>query len=742
MMRFTHTLVALLLIATPAIAGQEMPIDGFEAPNPDLWETGGQKEVSFSFDGAHVIEGEQALRIHVEIDHHDVEFVEGKSYPMGWPSVRGHYDPAPDLREYDFLEFDVYFESSLDKDPDFALNVTVFGPDETHMYPARLTDLHHGEWAHEKLCIRDLPNREALTKIHWWLSESQYEDGEVIDFWVDNVHATKAEGYQPPDVVPVRHALHRADFATLWMEGPAVKVRRAERVELPGEADPTVRMSAARNETEAAQLVLTVADADGIGEVSVDVGELTGPHGATIAPENVTWSQVANVPANEGPPEGLPDALPGPKPFAADGSGNWPIWLEVYVPTGTPAGDYEAPITVRTSEGDLQCSLALHVRAFEIPVKQSLRTSTTIYGPWGWQDEINSWFGEMEYWDFIDNFRPGIVELLARYRLSPSHLYYPGYRWNEETQTVEIYNTEKFEEYAGRYLEMGHHFDSMPVPYFFTRGSFLDAEKGTEEYLDRIEQAYRVAAEYLEEKGWLEGSYVYPADEVVVHKNTRDDDIELLNTVLERTKSAHEGIRLFGAETPSPVLYPLDIYCMNISSFDIDVLEELHEQGRKGWWYNGYQNPRPGTRIAARGVDHRALFWMNHKFNIDGYLIWTVNRWMWNPWEQPNSGSSPAGTYFLLYPNPDGTISPSIRISMMRDGLEDYEYHALLAELAERLRDAGDAALADECEQTIQQADSFILAYDNCAHIQPEYIYAGRRIIAEQIEKAMAALDD
>ena len=99
-----------------------------------------------------------------------------------------------------------------------------------------------------------------------------------------------------------------------------------------------------------------------------------------------------------------------------------------------------------------------------------------------------------------------------------------------------------------------------------------------------------------------------------------------------------------------------------------------------------------------------------------------------------------AGTYFLLYPNPDGTFSPSLRICMMRDGLEDYEYHVLLAQAAEKLRAAGRAQLAAECREAIKRGDAFILAYDNCLHVRPNFIYDSRRLLAEQIEKAQAAL--
>jgi len=77
---------------------------------------------------------------------------------------------------------------------------------------------------------------------------------------------------------------------------------------------------------------------------------------------------------------------------------------------------------------------------------------------------------------------------------------------------------------------------------------------------------------------------------------------------------------------------------------------------------------------------------------------------------------------------------------MLRDGFEDYEYHVLLADAAKRLQTAGQVALAEECEKVLQSADAFILAYDNCVPIQPNFIYDSRRLLADQIETALAAL--
>jgi len=660
---------------------------------------------------------------------------------MGWPSVRKTYEPPIDASSYDFLEFDLFFTSKDAVDPDFALNTTFRNSKEQTLYSARLIDLRHGKWAHEKLCIRDVSMAQDLAWVSFWLSESTYADGAVIDFYIDNLRLTKATDYAAPVERPVRHVVTRSAAATLWMEGSCRKVRRVDEDLPSGDADPVLRLASARNETEAVQLVLTpIGDAE-VGEVSVEIGALTGPDGATIAAENVTWSEAAHVPAREGLPEGLPDALPGPKPFTVTGPGNWPIWIEVYVPEDTAPGDYSAPIAVHTSRGDMQASLALHVWGFALPVTQSLRTSTTIYGPWGWGDEIKEWFGNPEYWPFLLEQEPAFMEYLSRCRLSPSGIGNLPMKWDEEKKRVVIGDTKQFEEYVRRYLAMGHHMDHMPVPFFFDRAGFLGAKKGTDEYVARVGEAHRVAAEWLDERGWLEDCYVYCVDEVVVHKHSTPRDLDLLGRVFDAIHAAHPKIRLFGAETPSPLLRGMNVWCINMSCFDTDVLAEQQALGNEVWWYNGYVGPRAGMRIAARAVDHRAIGWLSYKYGIDGYLIWTVNRWRGNPWKEPNgSGSKAAGVSFLLYPNPDGTFSPSLRIVMLRDGFEDYEYHVLLAKLADEARGAGKAGLAKECERTLEQADAFILAYDNCPHIKPSFIYDSRRVLARQIEKAMAAL--
>ena len=732
-----------VLLSTASVSSADsggLLIDNFESI--DGWRVGGGGELTIKVSAKHATEGNHSLHLHVEIDHKNSKDAGTGKNPIGWPGISKEYVPAISLEVYDFLEFDFYFESLNGIDPDNAINLIIRDSVGKTLYRTTLIDLRHGQWSHEKLSIRDIPFIDDFERLTFFLSESSYKHGDVLDFFIDNLRATKVVGYKSPKVYTTAALVAKSDSLILWSEGSCRKIMRTENVKFTEEPKHFLEMSAARNETEAVQFVLRPLEKERVGEINLEIGEFVGPNGAKIGSENISWSPVYYVPANEGPPEGLPDGLPGPKPFVPERKWNYPIWLEVYIPAGTPAGDYRAPIYIHAGMEKFQVEFRLHVWGFDIPTKQSLRTSTVIYGSFGWSTEISNWFGNMSYDQYVEQWRPDIVAMLAKYRLSPCVIRYLPIKYSEEKRKVVLGDTRKFEHAVKLNLSLGHQINRMGVPYFFDREMFLGAQKGSDAYLKRIADAYRIAAQYLDSKEWLEGSYVYCVDEVVEHKQKYAQELGLLNKVFDTIRSAHPKIKLFGAETPSPVIRDMDIWCINMKNFDVDVLEEQHVLGKAVWWYNGFRAPRPGMAISSRAVDHRVLFWMNYKYGIDGYLIWTVNRWVKNPWKSPNRNEkTEAGNHFLLYPNSDGTVSPSIRISMIRDGLEDYEYHLLLAEAAKKLRAIGNIRFADECEEILKKADSFILAYDNCSYIHPNFIYDSRRLLANQLEKVWPVIN-
>jgi hypothetical protein len=116
--------------------------------------------------------------------------------------------------------------------------------------------------------------------------------------------------------------------------------------------------------------------------------------------------------------------------------------------------------------------------------------------------------------------------------------------------------------------------------------------------------------------------------------------------------------------------------------------------------YANVYNDHPLTAI-------RALWWQAWKYQISGFEYWWFN--YWRPNLNLNDGSSPwpasrlrqwnsrsfkwsNGDGVLVYPGPQGKALPSIRLSVMRDAIEDWEILFMLdrtVELAKKTKIPG-----------------------------------------------------
>jgi glycosyl hydrolase family 123 len=95
--------------------------------------------------------------------------------------------------------------------------------------------------------------------------------------------------------------------------------------------------------------------------------------------------------------------------------------------------------------------------------------------------------------------------------------------------------------------------------------------------------------------------------------------------------------------------------------------------------------------IDAPGTSNRIMQWVAWKFHIEGELYYSMNEayaYDKDPWTNPRfSGGNGDGT--LFYPGRPSRIGghtdipiESIRLKLIREGMEDYEYLTLLAKLA------------------------------------------------------------
>ena len=195
-------------------------------------------------------------------------------------------------------------------------------------------------------------------------------------------------------------------------------------------------------------------------------------------------------------------------------------------------------------------------------------------------------------------------------------------------------------------------------------------------------------------------------------------------------------------DLPDPVKHAVwlkdaDILCLRITAYDPEQVERFKAMGKEIWFYVSMPaHPYPSLQIDYPAMAPRILPWMAWKYGINGLLYWNVNFWEGDPSTNPSSfAPEQNGNGILFYPGSDGPI-PSIRLELLRDGMEDYEYLALLQHI---VQSAAQRGMAD---QTLVQRANRLLAVDpvlvtslRAYAKDPSVLEDQRRLIAEIIEQ-------
>jgi hypothetical protein len=163
----------------------------------------------------------------------------------------------------------------------------------------------------------------------------------------------------------------------LWWTSSCWKIGRER--DLPQARGQAVVIRAARNEAEAAQLVIRPKAA--LKGLTVTAGALTGPEGAIIPARNVEILEVRYVnvtrPTDKSAVAGLwPDPLPPLEgPLDLEAGKNQPFWIRVHVPRDAKAGVYEGRIDVTSGEFKAAVPLRVEVYDFELPNRMTCVTA-------------------------------------------------------------------------------------------------------------------------------------------------------------------------------------------------------------------------------------------------------------------------------------------------------------------------------------------------------------------------------
>lgn len=248
-----------------------------------------------------------------------------------------------------------------------------------------------------------------------------------------------------------------------------------------------------------------------------------------------------------------------------------------------------------------------------------------------------------------------------------------------------------------------------------TEPELLGFGEETPHYQALFQDYCRQIERHLRAKGWLDEAFVYWFDE------PDPKDYAFVMNGFAKLKAAAPQINRMLTEQVEPALIGgPNIWCPISHHYDHESAERRRAEGESFWWYvcTGPKAPYCTLFIDHPGTELRVWLWQTWQRKIDGILVWQTNYWTssaaypdhpQNPYEDPmgwTSGySTPAGAKRpwgngdgrFIYPplaaadaNPSGPVLEgpvdSIRWEMLRDGIEDYEYLAILRRLIEAKR--------------------------------------------------------
>lgn len=487
----------------------------------------------------------------------------------------------------------------------------------------------------------------------------------------------------------------------------------------PAATGDEIKLYAAANEFEPFQVVVKPAAA---AQAQVTIGDFG--NGITAELYQVAYINLAQTSDSLGRTGPYPDPLwPLPNGATVELAAqlNTAFWINVHVPRGTAAGDYQGQVQIAS----LVIPVQLHVFNFAIPdalhVKSQMNFShealLTAYGVQGTGDD---------YWFYVDKIKQYFID----HRLTPKGPLWSGgltsnggapyIDYDCATKTLsDPYGVWGFEAPARKYLDGQGFNDGTGFPSFMAatfRNNDASADQRPTTFCGQTRTAddwypannptslynqqwfsYMAALEhYLTDLGYLDRAYYYMANE------PQDQaDYDAVAWYAQELKKVAPNFKLMISEEPKPAIYDhpiyrgakIDIWLPVLNQYDPTIAHaRTRDHGEETWlyWLYGTRPPffNPIT-LDHPGIESHLTGWFLWKYRIRGIAYYSLNDWSKNPWTDPMT-SGHNGDTFMLYPpaRTNQPVSygsnghrfvPSIRFELMRDSLEEYEYLYLLA---------------------------------------------------------------
>ena len=496
---------------------------------------------------------------------------------------------------------------------------------------------------------------------------------------------------------------------------PGVSVASSANKIRPGDPAPSATLAeihAARNEFEAFQIVVTGPASN----VSMTASTLVGPGGASIPSANVrlyrlSYVDVTTASNNEGGTGRWPDALIPDLdevanerrhafPFSVPSAENRVVFVEVLVPIGQAAGNYQGSIAVTgTGIGSVAVPVTLRVWPFELPSTSSIASTFGI----GWNAACVAHFGSYAACGGdagVESTHLLYGRFMLDHRISADLVYTgpagcsgPDCNWTHFDQTY------------------GAFFDGTDPNLRLT-----GARPTTIRYIWTRDAAHYAAwAQHFRVRGWFDRTYDYTCDEppngcswATITSRTatvRSADPDFRTLVTTNIDSANQNGVTSAIDIIAPVVNHLHDkadtpYSGNQRPKYDGFLSNPH---KRLWWYQScmshgcyiqggsYFSGWPSVMVDNTAVQARSQGILSWLYGVSGILYFAADLHLPQAWNQNglyDFGGNGDGT--LLYPGTPAAIGgqthipvASLRLKSLRDGFEDYEYMKLVADLGD-----------------------------------------------------------
>ena len=453
-----------------------------------------------------------------------------------------------------------------------------------------------------------------------------------------------------------------------------------------------VHIEAAKGETDGAQIIFH-SDTD-IAAYEISVSDLTAADkkaipSAAITPYVQLYTKVTSRSNTMFPDGYYPDALVPFSYIKAAGENcvkagnNQGIWFDLKVPSDADAGEYTGIITLLIDGQTVTVPMNAIVYDFSMPAAPAVRTTYMI-----WQN----WLIDGELDNSIDKYKDYYDTLLE---YNATAYYFPA----------EIHDIDGFiaclREYYDRVASYG-------IPYIPIGTSDYNGDC-LNDYLTAILQASIEDGKDYASKAYYYFDKIY--DEITAEK------YDVLDTIVDKTNDIEQAVvdaagsqagiyadSIKNIKHVIPVvsgwqeeflkydeLIISPIFDKFVTTKDIENYKELIEQGYSIESYNSiYTWPYSSHQINDFLLTTRDIFWSKYEYGLNGDLIWNLTGYcVWGKplsvgyervddlWEDNCRDLMNAGDGFMFYPGlkyKSDKPFPSLRLTALRDGIDDFTY--------------------------------------------------------------------